>query len=164
MNQALQQWPEAKAFREEMRRQKRPVVFTNGCFDILHAGHVELLESCRRLGDCLMVGLNSDASVRRLKGERRPIIPLEDRARVLAALRSVDAVVAFEQDTPAELIRLLEPDVLAKGGDWSVEDVVGADTVIQGGGRVEIIPLLDGRSTTGVVERVVKQYCENRGA
>ncbi len=131
------------------------MVFTNGVFDLLHAGHIHVLESARALGDALIVGVNTDASVRRLeKGAERPIVAAADRARVLAALACVDRVVLFDEDTPAQLIAALQPDVLVKGGDYSPDTVVGADTVRARGGRVVIIPLLPDRSTTRLVERL----------
>ncbi|MAY74214.1 MAG: D-glycero-beta-D-manno-heptose 1-phosphate adenylyltransferase [Phycisphaerae bacterium] len=130
------------------------VVFTNGCFDVLHAGHVTLLEKARSLGDHLVVGLNSDASVTRLKGEGRPVTPESDRAKLLAALRSVDTVVLFEDDTPIKLIEALKPDVLVKGADYTRETVVGADVVASYGGRVELVDLVEGRSTTSIIDRV----------
>jgi len=131
------------------------VVFTNGVFDLLHAGHIHVLESARALGDALIVGVNTDASVRRLdKGHERPIVPAADRARVLAALACVDCVVLFDEDTPAHIIAALQPDVLVKGGDYNPDTVVGADTVRARGGRVVIIPLLPDRSTTRLVERL----------
>jgi len=129
------------------------VVFTNGVFDILHAGHVMYLEQARALGDLLVVGLNSDASVSRLKGPERPINTVTDRARVLAALRCVDHVVIFEDDTPIRVIEELLPTVLVKGGDYTRDTVVGADVVEQHGGRVALIPLLEGRSTTSIISR-----------
>jgi D-beta-D-heptose 7-phosphate kinase/D-beta-D-heptose 1-phosphate adenosyltransferase len=130
------------------------VVFTNGCFDILHAGHVSLLEAARSEGDILLVGLNDDASVRRLKGAARPINPERDRALVLAALRSVDGVIQFAEDTPLNLIELLRPDVLVKGGDYTEATIVGAEVVKGNGGMVRIIPLVEGRATTNVVEKI----------
>ena len=136
------------------RREGRRVVFTNGCFDILHAGHVRYLREARQRGDALVVGLNSDASVRRLKGEERPYNELMDRAEVLAGLESVDLVVPFEDDTPVELIKLVEPDVLVKGADWKDGEVAGADFVKARGGEVEFIEFLPGRSTTGIAERI----------
>ena len=129
------------------------VVFTNGCFDILHRGHVEYLDYARGLGDRLVVGLNTDRSVRQLKGPGRPINPEDDRAVVLAALSSVDAVVLFDQDTPREVIAALLPDVLVKGGDYRPEEIVGAAEVTAAGGRVVVAPLVPGRSTTGIVQR-----------
>jgi len=139
------------------RRMGRTTVFTNGCFDILHAGHVTYLEEARRLGDCLVVGLNSDASIRRLKGPDRPVNPESDRARVLAALGCVDAVVLFDEDTPLELIKALGPDVLVKGADWTEEEIVGGAEVRAAGGRVVTIPLVANRSTTGIIERIRTQ-------
>ncbi len=127
------------------------IVFTNGCFDVLHAGHVRLLDLARRQGDVLVVGLNSDDSVRRLKGAPRPVNTLADRAEVLSGLASVDHVVLFEEDTPLDLIRAVRPDVLVKGGDYSADTVVGADLVREGGGQVMIAPLLAGRSTTAIL-------------
>lgn len=131
------------------------IVFSNGVFDILHSGHVTYLEQAAAQGHRLIIGLNSDASVKRLgKGEDRPLNNQDDRARVLAALRCVDAVVIFEQDTPMELIQALGPDVLVKGGDWSVEKIVGGEYVSQYGGVVLSLPLVEGRSTTRLVERI----------
>jgi len=132
----------------------RKVVFTNGCFDILHRGHVTYLEEARRLGDCLVVGLNSDASVKRLKGPSRPMNDEDARARVLAALGCVDFVILFEEDTPQELIAALLPEVLAKGGDWPVAKIVGAPEVLAAGGRVLSIPLVADFSTTGLIEKI----------
>ncbi|MDA8389811.1 MAG: D-glycero-beta-D-manno-heptose 1-phosphate adenylyltransferase [Gammaproteobacteria bacterium] len=133
----------------------RPVVFTNGCFDILHRGHVTYLEEARLLGASLVVGVNSDASVRRLaKGPERPINGLEDRMAVLAALESVSLVVAFEDDTPLALIRAVRPDVLVKGGDWPVQAIVGAAEVMGWGGSVHSIPFRFDRSTTKIVQAI----------
>ncbi len=140
-----------------LRADGKKIVFTNGCFDILHRGHVEYLAAACRLGDVLVVGLNSDASVRRLKGPDRPINPDSDRAAVLDALRAVDFVTIFEDDTPRALIEAVQPDVLVKGGDYSEESVVGADVVRQRGGKVVIVPLLAGRSTSGLVARIRQQ-------
>ncbi len=130
------------------------VVFTNGVFDLLHPGHVDVLTASRALGDALVVGVNTDASVRRLKGPTRPLRNERDRAHVLAALEVVDAVVLFEQDTPIDVIRALMPDVLVKGGDYSPDTVVGAADVLAHGGEVIIVPLTPGHSTTGTVERM----------
>lgn len=131
------------------------IVFTNGCFDVLHAGHVRLLDLARRKGDVLVVGLNADASVRRLKGAQRPVNGFADRAEVLSGLAAVDHVVAFEEDTPLELIRAIRPDVLVKGGDYAAKTVVGADLVRAGGGTVCIVPLLAGRSTTAILRHAI---------
>lgn len=130
------------------------VVFTNGCFDILHRGHVAYLCAARALGDRLIVGVNTDASIRRLKGPGRPVNSENERAYVLAALACVDAVTLFDEDTPAELIDVLRPDVLVKGGDYTPDRVVGREIVEAGGGRVVIIPYIEGRSTTGIIERI----------
>jgi D-beta-D-heptose 7-phosphate kinase/D-beta-D-heptose 1-phosphate adenosyltransferase len=138
----------------EWRAAGETVVFTNGCFDILHVGHVTLLEDCHRFGSKLVLGLNSDASVCRLKGPTRPVVGENERARVMAALAAVDAVVVFEEDTPLELIRAVRPDVLVKGGDYSVETVVGHEEVIAAGGRVEIVPTVEGFSTTNLVSKL----------
>jgi D-beta-D-heptose 7-phosphate kinase/D-beta-D-heptose 1-phosphate adenosyltransferase len=136
------------------RPREGTLVFTNGVFDVLHRGHVEYLEAARALGDHLVVGLNADASVRRLKGPTRPVNPQEDRAVVLGGLAAVDAVVLFEDDTPLRLVEALLPDVIVKGGDYQPETVVGAREVVAAGGRVVIAPLLEGRSTTRIVQRI----------
>lgn len=134
----------------------RQIVFTNGCFDILHRGHLQYLAEAKAQGNKLVVGVNSDASVKRLKGNDRPIHGEEDRLFQLASLLVVDAVILFEEDTPKQLIELVKPDVLAKGGDYQVENIVGADFVIQSGGRVAILPFVAGHSTTGIVEKLKK--------
>lgn len=143
-----------KAALATFRREGRPIVFTNGCFDILHAGHVRYLREAARLGGALIVGLNSDASVNRLKGAERPINPVEDRAEVLAGLACVNLVAVFEADTPEELIRAICPDVLVKGADWKDKGVVGAEFVEAQGGEVKLIDLVPGRSTTAIVSRI----------
>jgi len=136
------------------RPRRERLVFTNGCFDILHRGHVNYLYQARALGDRLVVGLNSDASVRQLKGEGRPVVGEDDRAYVLAGLACVDAVTLFDEDTPASLIARLLPDVLVKGGDYQPDAVVGRDAVEAAGGRLVIIPFVTGRSTTGILQRI----------
>ncbi len=141
----------------EWRAAGETVVFTNGCFDLLHLGHITLLEDCRRFGSKLVLGLNADSSVGRLKGPTRPIVAERERARVMAALASVDAVVLFEQDTPLELIRALRPDVLVKGGDYTVGTVVGHEEVMAQGGRVEIVPTVEGFSTTNLVKKLTAE-------
>jgi D-beta-D-heptose 7-phosphate kinase / D-beta-D-heptose 1-phosphate adenosyltransferase len=137
----------------DARHRGRTIVFTNGCFDLFHAGHLVSLLGAKRHGDLLVVGLNSDASVRGLKGDGRPVNGQEDRASVLAGLACVDIVVIFDESTPEELIRQLEPDVLAKGGDYTPDQVAGADFVLGRGGRVVTIPLVPGLSTTALLER-----------
>jgi D-beta-D-heptose 7-phosphate kinase/D-beta-D-heptose 1-phosphate adenosyltransferase len=146
----------------EWRASGETIVFTNGCFDLLHVGHITLLEDCRRFGTKLILGLNADASVCRLKGPSRPIVGENERARVLAALAAVDAVVLFEEDTPLNLIRELRPDVLVKGGDYTIETVVGHEEVQEAGGRVEIVPTVEGFSTTNIVRKLIAtQESEN---
>jgi len=144
----------------EKVRGKKKIVFTNGCFDILHAGHADYLSKAKSLGDILVVGINSDASVRRIKGEKRPILPQQMRAYLLDNLKPVDYVVIFEEDTPLELIKAIKPDVLVKGADWDLERIVGADFVLSYGGRVERIPFSFDISTSKVVERILDLYCK----
>ena len=136
------------------KRNGRRVVFTNGCFDLLHPGHIRSLEQARALGDVLIVGLNSDASVRQLKGEGRPVIPERERAEILAALESVDAVVIFDDLTPREVIARLLPDVLVKGGDWPGDQIVGREEVEAVGGRVVFAPVVPGYSTTDILKKI----------
>jgi D-beta-D-heptose 7-phosphate kinase/D-beta-D-heptose 1-phosphate adenosyltransferase len=138
----------------EWRASGETIVFTNGCFDLLHVGHITLLEDCRRFGSKLILGLNSDASVTRLKGPTRPIVSERERAKVMSALAAVDAVVLFDEETPMELIHALKPNVLVKGGDYSVETVVGHEEVIASGGRVEIVPIVEGFSTTNLLKKL----------
>lgn len=140
------------------------VVFTNGCFDILHAGHARYLAAARELGDRLVVGLNTDASVKRLKGPKRPVASEDDRAEVLSALGAVDAITLFDDDTPEALIGMLLPDILVKGADWPVEKIAGAKAVLEHGGSVLTVPLLEGRSTTGIIETIIQLHCpQQRG-
>ena len=140
----------------EWRANGNRIVFTNGCFDILHVGHITLLEQCRDFGDKVVIGLNSDASVQRLKGPTRPVVGERERARVLAALGSTDAVIIFDEPTPLELIEALRPDVLVKGGDYSASNIVGAEEVITWGGRVEIVPTVNGASTTNTIRKMAR--------
>lgn len=143
----------AAALRAALKRQGKKAVFTNGCFDLLHAGHIASLEAARSMGDFLFLGLNSDASVRRLKGPSRPFNKVRDRALVLAALQAVDAVVVFGEDTPLKVIKALRPDILAKGADYCNGTVVGAEFA----GKVALIPLLKGRSTTALAAKLGKK-------
>ncbi len=145
------------------KRNGRRIVFTNGCFDLLHPGHVRVLEQARELGDALIVGLNSDASVRQLKGEGRPVLPARERAEILAALECVDAVVIFDEVTPREVIARLLPDVLVKGGDWPGNQIVGREEVEAAGGRVLSIPLVPGYSTTEILRRIREGVPASRG-
>ncbi|HET7131464.1 MAG TPA: D-glycero-beta-D-manno-heptose 1-phosphate adenylyltransferase, partial [Gammaproteobacteria bacterium] len=148
----LVQLPELLALVAEAKARGERVVLTNGCFDILHAGHVSYLEEAKSCGDRLIVAVNDDASVRRLKGPSRPITPLADRMAVLAGLAAVDWVVPFGEDTPAELIGKVLPDVLVKGGDYRVEQIAGADTVLRNGGEVRVLGFKPGRSTTALID------------
>jgi D-beta-D-heptose 7-phosphate kinase/D-beta-D-heptose 1-phosphate adenosyltransferase len=139
----------------ELQAREQQVVFTNGCFDLLHLGHVRYLEQARSLGDALIVGVNTDASVRRLnKGPGRPLNPEADRATVLAALACVDKVVLFGEDTPLDLITALQPDILVKGGDYQIHEIVGREVVENRGGKVKVIPFMPGYSTTGLLDRL----------
>jgi rfaE bifunctional protein nucleotidyltransferase chain/domain len=147
----LMTWSEAAAWRARCRGQ---LVFTNGVFDLLHPGHVDVLVGARRHGEALLVGLNSDASANRLKGPDRPVRNQAERAYVLAALEAVDAVVVFDQDTPLELIHHLRPDVLVKGGDYKEATIVGAREVVGWGGTVAVVPLTPGQSTTSIIARL----------
>jgi rfaE bifunctional protein nucleotidyltransferase chain/domain len=146
--------PALRLERQRWRRLGRRVVFTNGCFDLLHAGHLSLLEQARQAGDLLVVGLNSDRSVRELKGPGRPVLPETERAETLLALEAVDRVVVYEEPTPLETIRALVPDVLVKGADWPLEAIVGREVVTAAGGRVVRVELTPGRSSSTVLERM----------
>lgn len=137
---------EAASFAERLRLQGKKLVFTNGCFDLLHPGHLYILEKSKELGNILLVGVNTDESVTRLKGSSRPIQSLEDRAAILSSLRTVDCVIPFSEDTPLRLIQKILPDILVKGGDYTLDQIVGAETVIENGGRVEIVSLIAGHS------------------
>jgi D-beta-D-heptose 7-phosphate kinase/D-beta-D-heptose 1-phosphate adenosyltransferase len=154
MKPAMSFYPSAAAFWEAHPQRPGTLCFTNGCFDLLHPGHVQYLEDVRALGDFLVVGLNSDASVARLKGPSRPLQDELARAMILLGLRSVDAVIRFDEDTPLELITALQPDVLAKGGDYTPETVVGKDVVEARGGRLVLVPFLPGHSSSTIVERI----------
>ena len=152
-------WPASKVMKWSAAREWRqslsgPLVFTNGVFDLLHRGHVDIINEARREGDALIVGINSDESVRRLKGSDRPRITAAERAYVLAALEAVDAVVVFDDDTPLALVQWLQPDVIVKGGDYSAETIVGADVVRARNGRVVVVPLVPGHSTTSIIEKL----------
>ncbi len=143
---------------DRLRGAGKRIVFTNGCFDILHAGHVRYLTEAKALGDALVVGVNSDASVRRLKGEQRPIVSETERAELLLALKAVDFVCLFGEDTPLDLIKRVRPDILVKGGDWPVDRIVGHDVVAAYGGKTLSLPFVEGRSTTNIIEKVVQVY------
>jgi rfaE bifunctional protein nucleotidyltransferase chain/domain len=147
---------------EELRKKGKKVAFTNGCFDILHVGHVRYLREAKKTADVLVIALNSDSSVRAIKGEKRPLMPENERAELLAALEFIDFVTIFEELTPLELINYLKPDILIKGGDWPEEKVVGREEVKKWGGRVAIIPEVAGKSTTNIVEKIINLYCSNQ--
>ena len=142
--------------RNKIREENKKLVFTNGCFDILHRGHVEYLNEARSLGDYLLVGVNSDASVNRLKGPNRPINNEDDRAYLLDNLKSVDYVIIFEEDTPYNLIKEIIPDLLVKGGDWKEDDIIGSDVVKENGGEVKSLNFVGNYSTTSVIEKINK--------
>jgi len=138
----------------ELKLSGKSIVFTNGCFDILHRGHVAYLQSAKDMGDILIVGMNTDASVKRLKGNDRPVNTLEDRAFVLSALKSVDYVIPFDEDTPLILIQSIHPDILVKGGDYTLDTIIGAKEVLAHGGKVEVIPFVEGKSTTSIIDAI----------
>lgn len=149
---------ELKDFCERQHRTGASVVFTNGVFDLIHAGHLDSLRRAKAEGDVLVVGVNSDASVRRLKGEGRPILPLDQRLRILAAFEYVDAVAAFEEDTPARIIEVVVPDVLVKGGHYQIHEIVGHEFVQKRGGKVLSLPLLEGQSTSAMIEAIKERF------
>src|SRR5438309_4127014 len=148
--------------RERLHREGKRLVFTNGCFDLLHPGHVRYLSEARSLGDGLVVALNSDRSVRALKGEGRPILDEQERSEVIAALEAVDYVIVFDEETPLELIAELLPDVLVKGGDWPIDQIIGREKVEAAGGRVISLPYIEGSSTSDIIERVAKIGSEHK--
>lgn len=148
---------EVVEIRQRLRREGRKLVFTNGCFDILHAGHVRYLNQARAMGDALVLALNSDKSVRILKGENRPIVPEDERAEIVAALACVDYVFLFDDLTPQRIIDAIVPDILVKGADWGISEIVGRETVEKAGGAVRNVPLVDGTSTTNIIENILSQ-------
>jgi D-beta-D-heptose 7-phosphate kinase/D-beta-D-heptose 1-phosphate adenosyltransferase len=161
MDETTQKILSREALKKEvarLRAEGRKIVFTNGCFDILHVGHVRYLREARRAGDVLVLALNSDASVRTIKGDRRPLVPESERADVAASLESVNYVTVFDESTPLKLIEYLQPDVIVKGGDWAEENVVGREAVKKWGGSVLIIPEIPGASTTNIVEKILSVY------
>jgi len=152
----IQDWTSIQQTVSEWKKAHQKIVFTNGCFDILHFGHIHYLAEARALGDRLIVGLNSAASVKRLKGAHRPINDEPTRLHLLAALECIDAVVVFEEDTPLELIKIVIPDILVKGGDWKPEQIVGSDAVLANGGEVKSLAFVKGYSTTSIEEKIIK--------
>ena len=149
---------EMKVLRESFQKKKKKVVFTNGVFDIIHAGHIDYLIKARAMGDILIVGLNSDTSVKKIKGEYRPIVPESQRAFVLSNLKPVDYVVLFQEDTPAKLIERIVPDVLIKGADWSLDNIVGKDIVLKSGGEVKTIEFVNPQSTSNIIQTILERY------
>jgi D-beta-D-heptose 7-phosphate kinase/D-beta-D-heptose 1-phosphate adenosyltransferase len=147
---------ELGAIRDHLKKEGKSIVFTNGCFDILHRGHVEYLESAKKMGDILIVGVNDDNSVRRIKGDPRPVVEEDDRVLIIAALSSVDFVTLFSEDTPLELIRSLVPDILVKGADWPMDKVIGKDIVEAAGGTVKTIPFISNRSTSAIIQKILQ--------
>ena len=140
-----------------IKAERKKIVFTNGCFDLLHVGHIRYLAQAKKLGDFLIIGLNSDSSVKELKGEDRPINSFEDRATLLSAIESVDSVIMFEEQTPENLIKDIVPDILVKGGDYNIEDIVGYQTVMQNGGQVKTLSFYDGYSSTNYINKIKKR-------
>ena len=154
----LKSLDEIKSIRKKFRDEKKKVVFTNGCFDLIHAGHVDYLTKAKELGDVLLVGLNSDSSIRRIKGDKRPILQEEERAFIISSLKPVDYVVFFDEDTPAELIAEIIPDILVKGADWSIENIVGRDVVEANGGEVKTIRFVNDQSTSKIIKSILDKY------
>ncbi len=155
----INDWKKLKKEVDALKKEGKKIVFTNGCFDIIHHGHIQYLYDAKNQGDILIVGTNSDESIERIKGEKHPIIGLAQRQIVLNALKPVDFVTTFSQDTPYELIKTIVPDVLVKGGDWKPSDIVGSDIVINNGGIVKSLSFVNGISTTNIVKRIIERYC-----
>lgn len=147
-----------KKVRLTLEKQGKKVVFTNGCFDLLHSGHVHLFREAKRLGDILIVAVNDDDSVSRIKGPKRPIFPLNERMEILEAIQFIDYLISFSQETPKKIISFLLPDVLVKGGDWKMEEVVGREEIIAAGGEVVLIPPREGQSTSQILSRVIRSF------
>ncbi len=147
-----------KIIRQKLIKENKKVVFTNGCFDILHSGHVDYLTKAKALGDILVVGLNSDKSIRKIKGGKRPIVNERNRAIILSALKPVDYIVLFDEETPANLIDEIIPDILVKGGDWDMDKIVGKDTVLNNGGEVKTIEFVNDQSTSKIIETIISRY------
>ena len=145
-----------KRITSRLKSQGKTIVFTNGCFDLLHYGHVKYLQEAKQKGDILVVAINSDASVRKIKGKKRPLVSENDRLRIIAALESVDYAILFKENTPLEIIKSLRPDILVKGADWNKNNIAGNDIVLTYGGKVDTIDLIKGRSTTNLIKKIVK--------
>jgi rfaE bifunctional protein nucleotidyltransferase chain/domain len=158
--QKIKTLDEVVRLRAQFRKLGKKLVFTNGCFDILHVGHVRYLNAARALGDALVVGINSDRSVREIKGESRPVVTESERAEVLAGLASVDYICIFDDPTPKQIIDAIVPDVLVKGADWGISEIVGRDTVESAGGVVRNVPLVEGASTTDIIRKVIERFAK----
>ncbi len=158
LNSMIVDQPELIEIVDRLKRDGKRIVFTNGCFDILHVGHVRYLKEARGFGDILIVGLNSAVFVRKLKGDNRRIVPQRERAEVLSSIRFVDYVIIFEEPDPHNIIAAIKPDVLVKGGDWPLDKIVGRDIVESGGGEVHTIPFIEGASSSRIIETIIKQY------
>lgn len=158
MNNIIKDRNELIEIRKRLKAENKKVVFSNGCFDILHAGHVDYLNKAKLFGDILIVALNSDDSVKRLKGSKRPIVQEDERAFVIANLKSVDYVTFFEEDTPAKIIDDLIPDILVKGSDWKIENIVGRETVEKNGGKVERVEFVNFQSTSNIIDTIIKKF------
>ncbi|HDQ03020.1 MAG TPA: D-glycero-beta-D-manno-heptose 1-phosphate adenylyltransferase [Deltaproteobacteria bacterium] len=158
MNKILER-NELKKKTDALKREGKKIAFTNGCFDILHVGHVRYLRQAKQTADILILALNSDSSVKKIKGEKRPLVNQEERAEIVAALEFIDFVTIFDEQTPLELINLLKPDVLIKGGDWTEEQIVGREEIAQWGGKLVVIPEIKDKSTTNIVEEIRNKYC-----
>jgi len=159
MNNVILDWQKLNSLLLDEKKSGKKVVFTNGCFDLLHAGHVDYLRKSKELGDILVVALNSDESIRRIKGNSRPIVTFEERAFVMANLKPVDYVTMFDEDTPYELIKTIVPDYLVKGADWSDENIVGRDVVVNAGGEIKRIEFVVEQSTSNIIKTIVKNNC-----
>lgn len=158
MRNAITNWAELKDIREKLKSENKKVVFTNGCFDILHAGHVDYLNKAKAFGDVLILGLNSDKSVKNIKGSKRPIVPEEERAYILKNLSAVDFVALFDDDDPEAIITHLIPDYLVKGSDWSIENIIGREIVEANGGEVKTIDFITASSTTNIIDTILERY------
>jgi rfaE bifunctional protein nucleotidyltransferase chain/domain len=158
MKEKIKKREDLRRIVEDLKTKRKRIVFTNGCFDLLHIGHIRYLEEAKSLGDILVVGVNSDRSVRNLKGPHRPILPEEERAEILSGLESVNYITVFDEPTPLELISSLQPHILVKGGDWTKETTVGKEVVERLGGEVVILPFIEGSSTSNLIETILKRY------
>ena len=158
MKEKIKERKELRGIVEDLKAEGKQIVFTNGCFDLLHVGHVRYLEQAKALGDILIVGINGDHSVRGLKGPLRPILPVEDRAEILSGLGCIDYITVFDEPTPLELITLLKPHVLVKGGDWAKDEVVGREVVEGMGGKVVLVPFVEGSSASNLIETILRRH------